>query len=163
MALNRFANVPPKTAFHPSLAISCFLFGAIPPIPPISIAIEEILANPHNANVTIAVVFADNSGNNGDILVKATNSFNIIFWPIKEPAITDSPHGTPIIAATGAKIYPNIVCKLKFEKPNQPPIQPINPLTSAIKATKANIIAAIFKTNPNPSMAPFEAASTTLA
>ena len=53
MALNRFANVPPKTAFHPSLAISCFLFGAIPPIPPISIAIEEILANPHNANVTI--------------------------------------------------------------------------------------------------------------
>ena len=53
MALNRFANVPPKTAFHPSLAISCFLFGAIPPIPPISIAIEEILANPHNANTIV--------------------------------------------------------------------------------------------------------------
>ena len=79
MALRRFANVPPKTAFHPNLAMSAFLFGAIPPIPPIKIAIEEILANPHKANVTIAVVFADNYGNKGAILLNATNSFNINF------------------------------------------------------------------------------------
>ena len=36
VALNRFAKVPAAIAFHPNLAMSPFLLGAIPPIPPIN-------------------------------------------------------------------------------------------------------------------------------
>ena len=162
MALKRLANVPPNTAFQPKRAISCFLLGAIPPMPPINIAIDEILANPHKENVTIAIVFGDNVDIISERLVNATNSFNIIFCPINDPAITDSFIGTPIIVAIGAKIYPKIDCKLKLSIPNNPPINPIIPFISAINATNANNIAAILRTNPKPSIAPLEAASTIL-
>ena len=67
-----------------------------------------------------------------------------------------------IIVAIGAKIYPKIDCKLKLSIPNNPPINPIIPFTSAINATNANNIAAILRTNPKPSIAPLEAASTIL-
>ena len=79
VALKRLQSVPAATAFHPKRAISCFLFGAMPPIPPISIAIDEMLANPHSENVTMATVLADRFPINGDKLVNATNSFNITF------------------------------------------------------------------------------------
>ena len=143
--------------------MSPFLLGAIPPIPPIRIAIDEILAKPHSENVAIAAALVDNVAISGERLVNATNSFNTIFCPINEPTVIDSFIGTPIIVATGAKIYPKIDCKLKLAIPKNPPIHPINPLISAIKATNAKSIAAIFKTKPNPSIAPLAAASTTYA
>ena len=47
---------------------------------PINIAIDEILANPHKENVTIAIVFGDNVDIISERLVNATNSFNIILF-----------------------------------------------------------------------------------
>ena len=57
VALIKLANVPATTAFKPKRATSPRRFGAIPPIPPIKIAIELKLAKPHNAKVIIALVF----------------------------------------------------------------------------------------------------------
>ena len=53
-ALIKLANVAANTAFKPNCAISLRLAGARAPKPPINIAIDERLAKPHNANVTIA-------------------------------------------------------------------------------------------------------------
>ena len=61
VALIKLANVPAITAFKPKRATSPRRFGAIPPIPPIKIAIELKLAKPHHAKVIIALVFSLNT------------------------------------------------------------------------------------------------------
>ena len=57
VALIKFAKVPAITAFKPKRATSLRRFGAIPPKPPIKIAIELKLAKPQSAKVIIALVF----------------------------------------------------------------------------------------------------------
>ena len=47
--VKQVARAPPNNALNPNLAISPFLSGANAPIPPIWIATELMLANPHNA------------------------------------------------------------------------------------------------------------------
>jgi hypothetical protein len=49
VAVMKAAMEPPIMALSPSLARSCFRFGAIPPIPPIWMAMEEKLAKPERA------------------------------------------------------------------------------------------------------------------
>mgnify|MGYP006969775413 FL=1 len=61
VALIKFAKVPAITAFKPKRATSLRRFGAIPPKPPIKIAIELKLAKPHNAKVMMALVFSLNT------------------------------------------------------------------------------------------------------
>ena len=58
VALIKFAKVPAITAFKPKRATSLRRFGAIPPKPPIKIAIELKLAKPQSAKVIIALVFS---------------------------------------------------------------------------------------------------------
>ena len=61
VALIKFAKVPAITAFKPKRATSLRRFGAIPPKPPIKIAIELKLAKPQSAKVIIALVFSVNT------------------------------------------------------------------------------------------------------
>ncbi len=59
-ALNNEASIPARTAFKPMRAMSLRRFGAKLPNPPSKIPIEEILANPHSAKLTIATVLQIN-------------------------------------------------------------------------------------------------------
>ena len=52
----RLARLPAASARRPSLAIVGRWLGASPPVTAIWIAIEEKLAKPHSAKVTIATV-----------------------------------------------------------------------------------------------------------
>lgn len=101
VALKRLAKVPAITALNPILATSSFRFGSIPPSPPIKIAIDDILANPHKAKVIIATVLGSKDVIIGPNLLKATNSFNMSFCPIRDPAVRASLRGTPITRANG--------------------------------------------------------------
>lgn len=60
VALIKLASDPAITALMPRRAISPRRLGAIPPKPPIKIAIELKFAKPHNANVMIALVLSVN-------------------------------------------------------------------------------------------------------
>lgn len=53
-ALMRLAKVAAIMARMPNLAMSCLRLGAIEPMPPSKMAIDDKLAKPHNAKVTIA-------------------------------------------------------------------------------------------------------------
>jgi hypothetical protein len=53
-ALIKFARVAQHKALMPSLEISSRRFGARAPRPPSKMAIEEKLANPHSAKITMA-------------------------------------------------------------------------------------------------------------
>ncbi len=55
-ALIKLAKVAASIAFMPNLAISGRLLGAIEPIPPSKIAMDDKLAKPHKAKVTMACV-----------------------------------------------------------------------------------------------------------
>ena len=64
-ALSKEANVPAITDFNAKLAIIERLFGAIEPNPPIKIAIELKLANPHKAKLIIITVLSESVGISG--------------------------------------------------------------------------------------------------
>ncbi len=144
----RLESVAASTAFNPKRAMSGRLLGAKDPSPPSKMAMEDKLANPHSANEIIALVFSEiitgaASLKYGAKFRYATNSFTTNFWPINEPAINASLHGTPMIKAKGAKRYPKIISSVSSGKPNHPPTPPNKPLTSAINPTKASNIARI--------------------
>src|SRR3954453_9362709 len=98
----KLANVPTSIALKPSFARSDLREGASPPMPPIWIAIELRLANPHSANVAITNDRGSSAAFTLPRSTNATNSFSTMRVPRRLPTVAQSFHSTPKSHAMGA-------------------------------------------------------------
>src|SRR4051812_46594844 len=108
VAVMNVAIEPPSTARNPKRARSLRRSGASPPMPPIWIAIELKLANPHSAYVAIRrpCSVSDTPATFPFTMSPscryATNSLMTTFCPMRLPTTGASCHGVPITHASGA-------------------------------------------------------------
>ena len=118
--------------------------------PDIKIPMLEKLAKPHKAYKIITLVLSVKySGSKLPSCMYATNSLVANLRPKSSAAEADSPHGTPISHAIGAKIQPKIFCSDRSVT-----IKLKNPSTIETKANIAIKIAATFTAIFKPSFVP---------
>ncbi len=112
-ALIRFASEPAISALIPSLAIIGRWLGARLPVTAIWIAMDEKLAKPHSAKVTMATLRGLSvPAGRAPRSMKATNSLRTSLVPNSPPAVPASFQGTQIRNMIGWKIVPTIRWKL---------------------------------------------------
>src|SRR4029450_4798136 len=107
----RLASDPASRARRPSLAIIGRWLGARLPVTAIWMAIDEKLAKPHSAKVTIARLRSESAAAGPAALprsMKATNSFRTILVPNRPPATPASFHGMPLRYRTRENNTPRI-------------------------------------------------------